>query len=320
MEKINIVILDAYVANPGDMCWDGLANVGHLTIYDRTAPADVIAHAKDADAVIINKVVMSKDVIAALPRLKYIGLLATGYNNVDIEACKEHGITVCNVPSYSTDSVAQTVFAHLLNITNRTGRYAEEVRAGRWQKCEDFSFSLGAEPELAGLKMGIYGLGHIGKRVARIASAFGMEVISPTSQPQDSLPAYIEKVSFDEFLSGSDVISVNSPLTDSNLHIFNAENFGKMKDGVIFINTARGALVDEGALAEALRSGKVGAAGLDVLNEEPPRKGSPVIDAPNCYITPHIAWQSTAARRRLIDITADNLRLWLKGTPQNVVG
>lgn len=316
---INIVILDAHVANPGDLSWDAIAALGNLTVYPRTAPADVVARCSEADAVIINKVVMSAEVISQLPKLKYIGLFATGYNNVDIAAARKAGITVCNVPAYSTDSVAQTVFAHLLNITNRVEQYAEEVRSGRWQRCEDFSFSLGPSHELAGMTMGIYGLGHIGKKVAQIASAFGMSVISPTSQSVESLPEYVEKVSFDEFLRRSDVISVNAPLADDNRGIFNADTFGKMKRGVIFINTSRGPLVVEEDLAAALKSGQVGAAGLDVLCEEPPRHGSPLLDAPNCFITPHIAWQSTAARRRLIAITAENLAAYIAGKPQNTV-
>lgn len=319
MTDINIVVLDGHVANPGDMDWDGLDRVGNLTVYPRTAPDEIVERAKDADAIIINKVVISADIIASLPKLKYIGLLATGYNNVDISAARKVGITVCNVPSYSTDSVAQTVFAHLLNITNRVAEYADEVREGRWQHCPDFSFSLGAERELAGLTMGIYGLGHIGKKVAQIADAFGMRVVSPTSQSQDKIPGYVTKVSFNEFLAQSDVISLNAPLAADNVGIFNSEAFSKMRRGVIIINTSRGPLINETDLAEALRSGQVGAAGLDVMVQEPPRDGSPLIGAPNCYITPHIAWQSTAARRRLLDITADNVRAWAAGTPQNVV-
>lgn len=316
---MNIVILDGYLANPGDLDWTALEQLGNLTVYPRTAPSDVIDRCHEADAVIVNKVLMTADVIAALPRLRYIGVLATGYNNVDIDAAARAGITVCNVPAYSTEAVAQTVFSLLLHITNRVADYAADVTAGRWNECEDFSFTLGPIRELAGLTMGVYGLGNIGSRVAAIASAFGMKVVSPTSRLADSLPEYVRKVTFDEFLAQSDVISVNSPLTAANRGIFCAAAFAKMRTGVIFINTARGPLVDEAALADALRSGTVGAAGIDVLCQEPPREGSPLIGAPNCFITPHIAWQSTAARRRLLDITAANVAAFIAGKPQNVV-
>lgn len=316
---MNIVILDGYLANPGDLDWTALEQLGNLTVYPRTAPSDVIDRCHEADAVIVNKVLMTADVIAALPRLRYIGVLATGYNNVDIDAAARAGITVCNVPAYSTEAVAQTVFSLLLHITNRVADYAADVTAGRWNECEDFSFTLGPIRELAGLTMGVYGLGNIGSRVAAIASAFGMKVVSPTSRPVDSMPDYVRKVTFDEFLAQSDVISVNSPLTAANRGLFGADAFAKMRTGVIFINTARGPLVDEAALADALRSGTVGAAGIDVLCQEPPREGSPLIGAPNCFITPHIAWQSTAARRRLLDITASNVAAFIAGKPQNVV-
>ncbi len=313
------VILDGHLANPGDLSWESLQTFGELTVYPRTEPSDVVTRCAGAEAVIVNKVVMTADVIASLPDLKYIGVLATGYNNVDIEAARRAGVTVCNVPAYSTDSVAQTVFSLLLQITNRAADYAADVRNGRWQHCEDFSFTLGPIRELAGLTMGIYGLGNIGKRVAAIAHAFGMKVVSPTSQPQASLPDYIKKVTFDEFFAESDVISVNSPLTATNKGIFNAAAFGRMRRGVIFINTSRGPLVVERDLADALASGQVGAAGLDVLCEEPPRNGSVLTSAPNCYITPHLAWQSTAARRRLVDITCGNVAAFVAGKPQNVV-
>lgn len=316
---MEIVVLDGYVANPGDMHWDGLDKIGKLTVYDRT-PADKIAErAANADAVIINKVVLNRSIIGQLPKLKYIGLLATGYNNVDVDACRERGIVVTNVPAYSTDSVAQTVFAHLLNITNHVADYAAAVNDGRWQNCPDFSFSLGAEPELAAMTMGIYGLGNIGRKVAQIANAFGMRVISPTSQAVNQIPDYVKKVNWEEFLAQSDVISVNAPLAADNLHIFNSDAFSKMKKGVILINTSRGPLINEKDLAAALKDGKVGAAGLDVLEQEPPRDGSPLIGIPNCYITPHIAWKSTEARRRLIDAVASNLEAWAAGKPVNVI-
>lgn len=314
---MKIVILDGYVANPGDLGWDAVAACGELTVYDRTAPEDVVERAADAEAVIVNKVVLTADVIEALPRLRYVGVLATGYNNVDIEAARARGIAVCNVPAYSTDSVAQTVFALLLHITNRVADYSADVRAGRWAECADFSFTLGPIRELAGMTMGIYGLGNIGNRVAAIAHAMGMRVVSPTSKPQEVLPEYVKKVSMDEMLAEADVVSLNAPLTATNRHLFDAGTFAKMRRGAILINTARGPLVDEQALADALRSGRLAAAGIDVLEEEPPRHGTPLTSAPNCFITPHIAWQSTAARRRLIEMTARNIEAFRAGEMLN---
>lgn len=316
---MKIVVLDGHVANPGDLSWDSLASLGELTVYPRTAPGEVLERCAGATAVFTNKVVLDSAIIASLPDLKFIGVLATGYNNVDTAAAAQAGIAVCNVPAYSSDSVAQTVFSLLLEITNRTGEYSSEVRSGRWSLCPDFSFTLGPITELAGLTMGIYGLGNIGRRVAAIASAFGMNVVSPTSQEAAALPPYVTKVNFDEFLAMSDVISLNAPLTASNRGKFNAETFARMKRGVIFINTARGPLVDEAALADALHSGQVGAAGLDVLGQEPPASDNPLLTAPHCYITPHIAWQSTAARRRLLAVSASNLAAFISGRPQNKV-
>lgn len=315
----NIVILDSHVANPGNISWEAYEKLGNLTVYDRSTPDQIVERAKDADIIIVNKLEITSEMIAALPKLKYIGLFATGFNNIDLDAARNAGITVCNVPAYATGAVAQTIFAHLLNITDHIADYAEAVRAGRWQNCNDFSFSLGFARELDGLTMGIYGLGNIGLRVARIAAAFGMKVVSPTNRAQNTLPAYIEKVDFDTFLHRSDVISVSAPLMPDNRGIFNAANFAKMKRGVIFINTARGPLVDEAALADALKSGQVGAAGLDVMCQEPPRNGSPLLDAPNCFISPHIAWESDVAQRELLDVTAANIAAYLSGHPQNVV-
>lgn len=316
---MKIVILDGYIANPGDLSWDPVAALGSLKVFDRTSPEEVVGRCRGAEAVFVNKVIIDAKTLEALPDLKFIGVLATGYNNIDIDEARRRGVTVCNVPAYSTDAVAQTVFSLLLEITNSVARYSEAVHNGEWSRSKDFSFTFGPITELSGLTMGIYGLGNIGKRVALIADAFGMKVISPTSQPAASLPSYVEKVDFGTFLSESDVISVNAPLTDKTFHLFNAASFEMMKKGVVFINTARGALVDEQALAEALKLGKVGAAGLDVLENEPPRNGSPLFGAPNCFITPHIAWQSTAARRRLIDISARNLADFIRGCKSNVV-
>lgn len=317
---MKIVVLDAFVANPGDLQWDALAAFGELTVYDRTEPGDIVACCGGAQAVFTNKVVLDADVLDALPELKFVGVLATGYNNVDIAAAVRHGITVCNVPAYSTDSVAQLVFALLLELTNRVGDYNRSVAGGDWGSCADFSYTLSPITELAGKTMGIYGLGNIGRRVARIAHAFGMKVISPTSQSSESLPEYVEKTTFDHMLQLSHVISLNAPLTGSNRGLFGHEVLGRMRRGAYLINTARGPLVDEAALAEALRSGHLGGAAVDVLGCEPPRDGSPLIGCPNCIVTPHIAWQSVEARRRLICESVENLRAWRDGHPRNVVG
>ena len=319
MEKPRIVILDGYVANSGDLSWHEIASQGELTVYDRTLPDEVIARCSGATAVFTNKVIIDAETIAALPDLKFIGVLATGYNNVDIEAARRAGIIVSNVPAYSTMSVAQLVFAMLLTICNRVSDYSASVGAGRWASCDDFSYRLGPIEELDGKTMAVYGLGNIGRRVAAIAAAFGMHVVSCTSQPAENLPPYIEKVSRDEMFRRADVLSLNAPLTATNRHFVNASTIALMKQTAIVINTARGPLVDEDALAGALASGRLAFAAVDVLAVEPPRQGSPLIGLDNCIVTPHVAWQSTDARRRLLDVSAANLRAFFAGAPQNVV-
>lgn len=311
-----IVILDGYVANSGDLSWDALNELGELTVYDRTAPAEVVARAKGADAIYTNKVLITDELMDKLPDLKFIGVLATGYNNVDIEAAHRRGITVCNVPAYSTDSVAQLVFAHLLHIINSIGDYAASVNRGEWAGNRDFSYRLSAFSELAGMTMGIIGMGNIGRRIAAIAQAFGMKVITNSGR---ELPEGVERVGLNELFKRSDVISLNSALTPATKGIINREALAMMKPTAIIINTSRGPLVDEEALAEALREGRIAGAGIDVLCEEPPRSGSPLINCPNCFVTPHIAWQSSQARRRLVDISIENLRKFSNGEPQNVV-
>lgn len=315
-----IVVLDGYVANSGDLSWDGLSSLGDLKVYERTAPVQVVDRCRGAFAVFTNKVVIDKETIGLLPDLKFIGVLATGYNNVDIEAARRAGITVCNVPAYSTASVVQTVFALLLAITNKVKLYADSVSRGEWISCLDFSYRLAPIEELDGLTMGVYGLGNIGSRVAATANAFGMNVISFTSKPQDRLPEYIEKVSRDEMFARADVLSLNAPLTSDNVNFVNKSTLAMMKPSAILINTARGGLVDEEALSYALRNGVIHAAGLDVLENEPPKANCPLIGLDDCLITPHVAWQSTAARRRLLAISVANLSAFLAGKPQNVVG
>ena len=314
-----IVVLDGYVANSGDLSWEQLDGLGELKVYERTSPAQIVDRSRGAFAVFVNKVILDAETIALLPDLKFIGILATGYNNVDLAAARRAGITVCNVPDYSSASVAQTVFALLLAITNRTEAYTDSVARGEWTKCMDFSYRLSSIEELDGLTMAVYGLGNIGMRVAKIAHAFGMKVISATSKSADRLPDFIEKVSRDEMLSRADVLSLNAPLSDDNRHFICAETLALMKPSAILINTARGGLVDEHALADALRNGRLAAAGLDVLEHEPPHADCPVIGLSNCIITPHVAWQSTAARRRLLTVSADNLAAFISGHPQNGV-
>lgn len=314
-----IVVLDGYVANSGDLSWGGFEALGNLQVYERTNPSQLIDRCRGAVAVFVNKVVIDADTIALLPDLRFIGVLATGYNNVDLLAARRAGITVCNVPAYSTSSVAQTVFALLFAITNRVESYTGSVSRGNWTSCKDFSYRLSPIEEITGLTMGIYGLGNIGRRVASIAHSFGMKVISHTSKSRDQLPDYIEKVTREELFRRADVISLNAPLTADNRHYVNTESLALMKTTSILINTARGGLVDEYALADALRSGKIAAAGLDVLENEPPLSDCSLIGLENCIITPHVAWQSTAARQRLLDISVENLKAFFAGDPCNVV-
>lgn len=314
-----IVILDAYVACSGGLSWKELEEYGEVIIYDRTAPEDVYDRCKDAFAVFTNKVVLTAEIIGKLPNLKFIGVLATGYNNVDIQAANNRGITVCNVPAYSTESVVQTVFAHLLNIYVNAETHSQSVKAGDWSECKDFSYLLAPTEELYGKRIGIYGLGNFGKRVAEIAHAFGMTVTALTSKSQSELPEYITKVSKEDFFSKSDIISLNAPLTADNKNFICEETLSLMKPETVLINTARGGLIDETALDKALRERKIFAAGLDVLCKEPSEATNPLLTNPYCRITPHIAWQSTTARNRLIHISAQNLKNFIEGNPQNVV-
>ena len=314
-----IVILDGFTANPGDLSWRELETLGKLTVYDRTRPSETYERIKDADVVLTNKVIISGELIARLPRLKYVGVLATGYNVVDLAAAREHGIIVTNVPAYSTESVAQMVFAHLLAVTNRTEHYANENRHGRWSSNPDFCYWDFPHPELASKTFGIVGLGHIGIRVAQIALAFGMHVQAMTSKTAESLPSGIEKVSLNDLLSNADVLSLHCPLTDATRHLINAETLRRMKPTAILINTGRGPLIDDKAVADALVENRLAAFCADVLSEEPPKADNPLLSLPNAFITPHIAWASKEARIRLIQIATDNVHAFLKGQPQNVV-
>jgi len=316
---MKIVILDAFTANPGDMSWKGLEEQGEVTVYDRTKADETVARAADADIVLTNKVIINKEVIAQLPRLKYIGVLATGYNVVDIKAAHERGIIVTNVPAYSTESVAQMVFAHLLTVTNRTEHYAILNRQGRWSTNPDFSYWDTELTELAGKTFGIVGLGNIGSRVAQIALAFGMKVKALTSKTAIALPAGIEKASLEELLTASDVLSLHCPLTDNTRQMINSETLRQMKPTAILINTGRGPLVDDQAIAEALEEGRLAAFCADVLTEEPPKADNPLLKQPNAFITPHIAWATKEARIRLIQVATDNVSSFLSGKAVNVV-
>jgi len=316
---IKIVILDGYGANPGDLSWDELREVGDVTVYDRTAATDTVARAADADIVLTNKVVLGRGEIEQLPRLRYIGVLATGYNVVDIEAAHEHGITVTNVPAYSTESVAQMVFAHLLTVMNRTEHYAIQNRNGRWTDCPDFVYWDTPLTELAGKTFGIVGLGNIGQRVAQIALAFGMQVKALTSKSADELPQGVGKVTQDELLATSDVLSLHCPLTDATRHLINADTLRQMKPSAVVINTGRGSLVTDADVADALASGRIAAYCADVLMEEPPRADNPLLHQPNAYITPHIAWATREARVRLLQVAIGNVRAFVARRPRNVV-
>lgn len=316
---MKIVALDGYAANPGDLSWNELKALGECTIYERTAPEEVLKRATGAEIVLTNKVVLNAETIAALPELKYIGVLATGYNIVDIAAAKERGIIVTNIPAYSTSSVAQMVFAHILNIAQQVQHYAEEVRKGRWSSNPDFCFWDTPLIELRGKKIGIVGLGHTGYTTARIAIGFGMEVHAYTSKSPFQLPPEIKKMELEELFRTCDIISLHCPLTDSTRELVNAKRLKLMKPTAILINTGRGPLINEQDLADALNNGTIFAAGLDVLSQEPPRADNPLFSAKNCYITPHIAWASTAARERLMQIMLENVKAYLNGKPTNNV-
>lgn len=316
---MKIVALDGYAANPGDLSWDELKALGECVIYDRTAPEEVLERAADAEVVLTNKVVITAEMMAALPQLKYIGVMATGYNIVDIDAARERGIIVTNIPSYSTDSVGQMVFAHILNIAQQVQHHSEAVHQGRWTSSKDFCFWDTPLIELRGKKIGIVGLGHTGYTTARIAIGFGMEVYAYTSKSSFQLPPEIKKMELDQLFSECDIISLHCLLTDKTRELVNAARLKLMKPTAILINTGRGQLVNEQDLADALNNGQIYAAGLDVLSQEPPKADNPLLTARNCYITPHIAWASAAARERLMGILLDNLKGYMEGKVINNV-
>ena len=316
---MRIVVLDGYSLNPGDLSWREIEEIGDAVFYPRTPKENVIERCREAEIVLTNKVVLDKEIIGQLKNLLYIGVLATGYNVVDIEAAKEKGITVTNVPAYSSDSVAQMTFAHILNITNRVGHYASQNRNSRWCFSPDFVYWDTPLPELAGKTLGIVGLGNIGMRVARIARCFGMDVFAYTSKPSSAMPDGIQKTTLPGLLAVSDILSLHCPLTESTRKLINASTIAMMKEGAIIINTGRGPLVDEQDVAEALAKGRIAGYGADVMEVEPPSENNPLLKAPNAFITPHIAWATFEARTRLMSIAAANIRAFLEGRPQNVV-
>jgi glycerate dehydrogenase len=316
---MQIVILDAEIANPGDLSWEELEQMGRLIAWPNTRPNEVIQRVGKAEAVITNKVPITAEVIAACQNLQYIGLLSTGYNVVDIAAARAADIPVCNVPGYAAAGVAQSTFALLLEICNQVGRHSTEVRTGRWGQTRDWSFWSTNLVELAGKTMGIVGFGSIGRAVARIANATGMRVVAHSRTENEEGRVLAEYLPLEELLCQSDVVSLHCPLLPETEGVINAAAIAKMKDGAILLNTARGALLDEKAVAEALNSGKLYAAGLDVVTKEPITEENPLLGARNCFITPHIAWAAHETRQRLLGVVAANLRAFLAGSPTNVV-
>lgn len=317
---MKIVVLDGFALNPGDLSWSHLESLGDVTVYDRSTKDEVVERAFDADIVLINKIPFRKEQIEQLPNLKYIGVLATGYNIIDIDEASRQGIVVTNVPTYGTQSVAQFVFAHLLEICHHIPLHAQSVKEGKWNKREDFCYWERPLIELSGKVMGIIGAGRIGLETAKIANAFGMNVILFTRSPDRSLETPMLKfVSFETLLMESDVISLHCPLTPETRGIIDADSISQMKDGVIIINTSRGPLIDETALLEGLKSKKIFAAGLDVLAKEPPSEHNPLFDLENCNVTPHIAWAPHESRKRLLEAAIDNVKMYLNGETINQV-
>ena len=318
---MKLVVLDGLTMNPGDLSWSALEELGELTVYDRTAPGELMERAADAPVLFTNKTIIDAETIHALPSLKYIGVLATGYNVVDIDAARECGVVVTNIPAYSTHSVAQMVFAHILNITQHVDHYANEARQGVWSAQADFSYANTPLVELAGKKMGIVGLGNTGSATARIAQGFGLEVHAYTSKDASALPEGIQKAaSIDELFQTCDIVSLHCPLTPDTKELVNARRLSMMKKTAVLINTGRGPLVNEADLAAALQRGDLAAAGIDVMVSEPPVAENPLLKCTNCYITPHIAWATKEARVRLMNQTVANLQAYLQGnTINNVV-
>ncbi len=317
---MKIVVLDGYTLNPGDLTWAGLEALGELTVYDRTDAADIVSRIGDAEIVYTNKTPITEETLAACPNVKFIGVLATGYNVVDTEAAKKRNIPVCNVPTYGTTAVAQFTMALLLEVCHHVGAHSDAVKAGAWAACPDFCFWNYPLIELAGKTMGVIGFGRIGQDTAKIAQAFGMKILAYDAYPNKALESdTLKYVELDELFANADVISLHCPLFPSTQGIINAENIAKMKDGVIIINDSRGPLIVEQDLYDALESGKVAYAAMDVVSTEPIREDNILLKAKNCIITPHIAWAPKESRARLMDVAVKDLEAFLAGEPINVV-
>ena len=317
--KLNAVILDGYTENPGDLNWDYLESVFNLTVYDRTPKELVIERSKNADVLIVNKVAITKDILNELPKLKFVATLATGFNQLDTVALRERNIPVSNIPSYSTNAVAQTVFSFILEFTNRVGHYTTSVKQGEWSKCKDFCYWNTPLNELSGKTLGIIGFGKIGKRVSEIALCFNMNVLVYTPSGKKEADERVKFVSLNEVQKQADYISLHCPLTKDTNELVNKDFINNMKDGASLINTARGAVVNEKDVADALNSGKLSYFGTDVLSTEPPKKDNPLLTAKNTFITPHIAWAAYETRLRLLEILNGNIKAFLEGSPINVV-
>ena len=316
---MKIVVLDGHTLNPGDLSWEGLEALGETTVYDRTPEDQVVARAQDAQVVLVNKVSLSRETLDQLPDLRFIGVLATGYNIVDVEAAAGRNIPVCNVPTYGTQSVAQMAFAHILNLTQHVAHHADTVKAGRWAESDDWCYWDYPLIELMDLTLGVVGYGRIGRQSAAIGKALGMRVIAHDAYVEDSGDADIAMVGLETLLRESDVVTLHCPLTPETEKLMNAERLALMKPTAFLVNTSRGPLVDEPALAQALNEGCIAGAGLDVLGVEPALPDNPLLTAKNCYITPHIAWATASARRRLMGTAVENVRAFTQGRLQNVV-
>lgn len=317
---MDIVVLDGYTLNPGDLDWSPLKELGTYAVHPRTGADDIVERAASAEIILTNKVVLDAEMIANLPKLQYVGVLATGYNVVDLAAAAERGIVVTNIPGYSTASVGQMVFALLLEMTQQVGHHARLVREGEWCRCADFSFHDRPLSELAGKTFGVVGYGQIGRQVAGIAKAFGLKVLAQTANPDKyKSEKGIDFVDIDTLFSECDIISLNCPLTSETRQLVNMARLARVRHGALLINTGRGDLIDEAAVAEALEEGYLGGFAADVLSSEPPEEDNPLLSAPNCFITPHIAWATAEARQRLLDIAIANIKAFQAGTPQNQV-
>ena len=315
---MNITYLDAYTLNPGDLSWDCLEQFGNLNCFDRTPPDQIVERCLDADIILSNKVRLNADHFAALPKLKYIAVTATGYDIIDVKAAKEHQILVSNAPAYSQDAVPQFVFSYILEWASAVAKHSDAVHNGDWVNCPDFSFTLTPLIELKGLTIGIVGFGSIGQQVARIANGFGMNILVHTRTEKET-DLNVKYVSKETLFSESDVITLHCPLNENTFEIVNQDSIAMMKNSAFLVNTGRGQLVNEAALASALNNGKLAGAGVDVLSTEPPQANNPLLDADNCFITPHLAWATEAARKRMMSILVRNIQSFLDGEPENIV-